>query len=222
MKLGHYAVLVASLLVAVGPGLEAWLNDHGQSPWALSLQAVLAVVAARFGLAMVPPGRSDGDEKPRRGPPPGAIGGPPLGALGALLFAFVLPGCLPSVPVVTETPANQAQIDSCQSIAKVYNGLVLGDLVLLAGAPTIAGISAAVPTSSGGPKTDLAIASTVIAGAALVATGATAFVNQDFANGKCSSFVGALPAAPAAPGAAAALEPPPITIVSTTKPAGSP
>jgi hypothetical protein len=108
-----------------------------------------------------------------------------------LALASGLCGCISSAPIVPVTPENSAQVASCQSSAQVHNDVVIGGFVL-------GGISAGLGTAGAtvtdtSAKNDLAISAAVVGGLALVDTAITGFSAQDFANGNCSSVVGALP-----------------------------
>ena len=132
--------------------------------------------------------------------PPAAHRRSLLLALGVFVLlaaiAVLCSGCLSSAPIVPETPANQAQIQSCQSTAALHNDLVIGDFVLTGGGATVGAVGALVndvPT-----KNNLAITAAVLGGTALVASGLIAYTASNFQNGQCPSVVGPLPALPAA------------------------
>jgi hypothetical protein len=115
---------------------------------------------------------------------------------GCLVFLLALGACLSSAPIVPQTPQNANQIATCQTIAKDYNGVVVGDMVLSLG-ETGAGIAgAAISGSNPNAKTGFAVGDAI--GAAAIASGIAlaAYMNQDFTNSNCSSVVGALPPPP--------------------------
>lgn len=116
------------------------------------------------------------------------------GALG-----LALAGCISSAPIIPETPANQAQIQSCQTTATIHNDLVVGGFVLGAGSSALAGSSAAITDSTA--QRDVAVAATVLGALAVADAAIVAWSASNFANGNCSSVVGPLaPAAVATPG----------------------
>jgi hypothetical protein len=116
-----------------------------------------------------------------------------IGAVSGLLVAGGVVSCISDAPIVPETPANQAQIQSCQSTATLHNGFVVGDFSLGGIAASLASTSAAFPGANASAKTDLAITAGIVAGATMVATALTGYSAATFANSNCGVVVGALP-----------------------------
>lgn len=115
--------------------------------------------------------------------------------LGAVLMLLALThsttACISSAPVVPVTPANQAQISSCQSTAAAHNGFVVGDFTVGAlGAAS--GILGAAVTDTG-QKTAFSTGAAVASGTAGVLTALAAFAAKNFANSHCTEVVGDLP-----------------------------
>jgi hypothetical protein len=110
----------------------------------------------------------------------------------AVLAGCGLPACISSAPITPVTPANQDQVSTCQSIASLHNGVVIGDFAVGGITSGLAGVGAALTDTQ--TKTDLAIAAAAAGAVALVGTGIAGLTSADFANSNCSSVVGALPA----------------------------
>jgi len=144
---------------------------------------------------------------------PPVVGAAFLGALSALLVvaAVILTGCLPTAPIVAQTPENANQIASCQTIAADHNGVVIGDYAL---SGSVAGVSAvAAGLASPQAKTDMSAVAIGLGGALVVGTTIAALTSSSFANSHCSDVVGALPVLPAKP---KPVDPPvSVTIVKT-------
>jgi hypothetical protein len=123
---------------------------------------------------------------------------PPAAALVLLGFlALQNEGCaLSSAPVVPVTPANQAQVSSCQNTATLHNSVVIGGFALSAGGAGLAGVSAAEPDSNGSLKTALGIAGAIVGGVALFDAAVAELSNSNFQNSKCGDVVGPLPTSP--------------------------
>jgi hypothetical protein len=119
----------------------------------------------------------------------GAVKVPPLPVL--LMLVVFVSGCISSAPVVPVTPANQAQVSSCESTAAAHNDVVIGGFVLGgvgAGLGTVGGL-----VSDPGQKTGLAIGAAVAGGVAGILAILSGFTAYNFANSHCSDVVGALP-----------------------------
>ena len=108
MNWKHYGVLAVSLLIAVGPGLEAWLNQHGQSPGAIALQGVLALLAARFGIMMIPP-----EKKASASVPPLTVLAFAFGISGVSLFAPSTTACKGGLPDPTPVTSTLPPLGVC-------------------------------------------------------------------------------------------------------------
>ena len=102
-------------------------------------------------------------------------------------------GCLSSAPIVPVTPANQAQISTCESTATLHNGVVVGGFSLSATGGTLGAVAALEPNVT--TKNTLDVAAAVAAGLALVDTSLLALSSSNFSNNNCSSVVGNLPIA---------------------------
>ena len=114
--------------------------------------------------------------------------------IAPLACLLLVSGCISSAPIVPVTPANTAQVSSCESSATVHNDFVIGGFVL-GGITAGLGAAGAVATDSTA-KTDLAISAAAVGGAMLIDTAITGFSAQNFANSQCTSVVGALPVGP--------------------------
>ncbi len=111
------------------------------------------------------------------------------------LLAVLLSGCLTSAPIVPVTPANQAQVTSCQSTASFHDGIVIGDFAFGGIGAGLATAAAAVTDSS--TKTGLAVAGAGVGGLLIAGTALAELTASNFANSQCSSVVGSLPTSPA-------------------------
>jgi hypothetical protein len=123
---------------------------------------------------------------------PGSTPKPPIAAVGLLAIVLLCLGCISSAPITPVTPANQDQVSTCQSIASLHNGVVIGDFVVGGVTSGLAGVGAALSDTQS--KTDLAIAAAAAGAVGLVGTGVAGLTSADFANSNCSSVVGSLPA----------------------------
>ena len=119
-----------------------------------------------------------------------------IGVLGILFLFGSQAACITSSPTVTPTPANQAQIASCQATASLHNGIVIGDMTVGGGAATLGTIAAALPGNQVNGKTDLAIAAAATAGLTTIGAGIAALTSANFSNGHCSEVVAPLPMKP--------------------------
>jgi len=106
--------------------------------------------------------------------------------LGTIGLSLALVGCLPP-PTVPVTPANSAQVASCQGIAGLHNDVVLGDLVFGIGGASV-GTIGAIDTNPN-DRTALAITSAAIAGVAAAGAAIVAYTSQEYAVGNCSEVV---------------------------------
>jgi hypothetical protein len=109
----------------------------------------------------------------------------------ALALCITFTGCLSAAPIVPVTPANQAQVQTCQSTASLHNGVVIGDFTIGAGATAIGSIGALVSDST--TKTDLAITTAVLGGLSAVGIAVAGLTAQSFTNDQCGAVVGPLP-----------------------------
>ena len=118
------------------------------------------------------------------------------------LFALMLlaSGCLSSAPTVPVTPANSAQITTCENTATFHNDLVIGDFVFSGAAGTLGAVGAVASDSTA--KTDAAIGAAIAGGAAVLTSSLIALTTSNYANNGCGSVVGALPVAAPAPAGA--------------------
>lgn len=108
------------------------------------------------------------------------------------LLAGCLGGCISAVPVEPVTPANQAQVTGCQSIASTHNDLVVGGFVFSGGATALGAISSV--TSDASTRVGLSVATAIVGVLAGLDTAWAALTSSEFANGNCSAVVGPLPA----------------------------
>jgi hypothetical protein len=106
--------------------------------------------------------------------------------LVAGLLGFSLLACLPA-PTVPVTPANAAQVASCQGIAGLHNDLVIGDMAFGLGGTTV-GTIAAIDTNPN-DRTALAITTAALAGLAGIGGAIVAYASQEYAVGNCSEVV---------------------------------
>ncbi len=111
-----------------------------------------------------------------------------------ILGALLLSGCLSSAPLVPQTPANTAQITSCENTATWHNGLTVADFVLTGSVAGVGAVGALVSDTSA--KTDLAITAAGLGGAAIITSALIGLTSSNFANSQCSSVVGPLPTGP--------------------------
>lgn len=109
------------------------------------------------------------------------------------LFALLCSGCLSSAPVVPVTPANQAQVTTCENAATLHNGFVIGDFTFTAVGGG-AGAAAAL-VSDPQAKTDLGIVGAIAGAGALAATSIVGLSASDFNSNQCTNVVGPLPSA---------------------------
>lgn len=178
--------------------LVAWLKAGNPLPWHITF-AVLLVVAkgidfvthsmtgstgARDMMGMIAPGA----------PPEvrAKLSGPPLPPVGLAALCLLLSGCISSAPIVPVTPANQAQVSTCENIASLHNGVVIGDFVVGGAAAGLAGVAAAVTDTN--TKNALAIGSAITGALGVVGTAIAGFTASNFSNSQCSNVVGPLSA----------------------------
>lgn len=111
-----------------------------------------------------------------------------------LVLGFCLAGCFSSAPTVPVTPANQAQITSCENTATLHDGYVVAGFVV-GGAG--AGLGASV-AAVGDPsvKTGLGIGAAGAAAIGVTLAALGELTASNFANSNCSAVVGPLPAGP--------------------------
>ncbi|MFI5245693.1 MAG: hypothetical protein ACHQQR_10735, partial [Gemmatimonadales bacterium] len=95
---------------------------------------------------------------------------------------LVVPGCLSSAPTVPVTPANSAQVSSCENTATMHNDLLIGDFVLTAGGAGL-GTVGALATDTG-VKTNLAITAAAVGGAAVLTSALVGLTTSNFQNSK--------------------------------------
>ena len=198
MKLpsGLYSLLKVALLTFFGAffgaltlsGLPSTLNEW-KAVFAPALGAAIAaeVVFLRTTIAAA-----------LAGAPVPSVPAPVVAAAvkiaGSVLMIAMLTGCISSAPTVPVTPANAAQISSCESSAAVHNDFVIGGFAL-GGISAGLGASGAV-VSDTNAKTDLAIGAAVVGGLMLVDSAIVGLSASNFANSQCTSVVGALPVSP--------------------------
>jgi hypothetical protein len=108
------------------------------------------------------------------------------------VLSLALVACIPSAPIGPVTPANQAQVAACQSIATLHNGVVVGDFIFGGAASGLAAVGAIVTDPQ--TKTGVAIGAAIAGATGIVGTAIAGFTSRDFANSQCSSVVGDLPA----------------------------
>lgn len=128
---------------------------------------------------------------------------PPLPVLFLVAaLALLSAGCLSSAPLVPVTPANQAQIATCQNTATEHNIFVIGDFALSGGT---AGVAAAASIAQDqNAKNALSITGIGLGGALAIGTAVAELSASNFTNSRCTDVVGALPTAKnpeSAPGA---------------------
>jgi hypothetical protein len=112
--------------------------------------------------------------------------------LAAVTLSLCSVGCLSSAPTVPVTPANQAQITTCENTATLHDGVVVGDFVLGAGTTGLATAAAAVADTN--TKNDMTYIGIGTAAALVAGTAIAELTAANFANSQCSSVVGSLPA----------------------------
>ncbi len=114
-----------------------------------------------------------------------------------LAFGCFTTGCLESAPIVPVTPANQAQVNACQSTALLHNDVVVGDYTLGGVTSGLAATAAALtdPTA----QKDVALAASIVGGFAIAGTAIAAWSAANYANSQCPSVVGPLAAPTQAP-----------------------
>ena len=112
-----------------------------------------------------------------------------------VLLACVLPaGCLSSAPIVPVTPANTAQISSCESTASQHDGYVIGDFVVGGVSAGLAAAAAAVSDTN--TKTGLGVGAAGAAAVGVTLAALAELTASNFANSQCPTVVGSLPTAP--------------------------
>lgn len=116
-----------------------------------------------------------------------------LHVLMVLALAFFTTGCISSAPIVPVTPANAAQVSSCQTTAAWHNGIVVGDFALGGGGAALGGVGAIVTDPNA--RTGLSIAAAIVSGITMAGAALVGFTSSNFANSHCSDVVGALPLA---------------------------
>jgi hypothetical protein len=99
-------------------------------------------------------------------------------------------GCISNAPLGPVTPQNQAQVSSCQGIASLHNGVVIGDFVVGGITSGAAGVAVAVTDSK--TKNDLGIVAAVAGAVGIAGTAIAGFTASDFAGSNCSNVVGPL------------------------------
>ena len=110
--------------------------------------------------------------------------------------ATLLSGCLTSAPMVPVTPANSAQVSSCQNTAALHNAFTIAGFGFSGSTAALAGVAASEPDSNGSLKTALGVAGAIVGGVAIVAVAVGELTNSNFQNSNCASVVGPLPTAP--------------------------
>jgi hypothetical protein len=117
-----------------------------------------------------------------------------LPIIQTVFVLFFLPGCISSSPIVPVTPANQAQVASCQATASLHDDVIIGDFVVGGAGAGMAGVAALEKDTN--TKTGLAIGAAIAGAVEMVGVAIAGFTASNFANGNCSSVVGALPMKP--------------------------
>ena len=198
MKLpsGLYSLLKVALLTFFGAffgaltlsGLPSTLNE-----WkAVFAPALGAAIAAEVGfLRTTSAAALAGTPVPSV---PASVVAAAVKIAGSVLMIAMLSGCISSAPIVPVTPANAAQVSSCESSAAVHNDFVIGGFAL-GGISAGLGSAGAVVTDSGQQKA-LAIGAAIAGGLTLIDSAIVGFSAQNFANGNCTAVVGALPVTP--------------------------
>ena len=189
-------VFGTALIIAAG--IDQYLAGPQGAPLALEMH----VSAAGLGLAgtiIILLQNSIEAPAPSGGPSDAAKTATKLTSALLMLLGLVvlMTGCLSSAPIVAETPANTALINQCETTATEHNSAVIGDFVFT-GAGGALGAAGAIASQTN-TKTDLAVAATISAGVAVLASSLVAFTASNFASNDCSNVVGALPAVPIAP-----------------------
>jgi hypothetical protein len=108
-----------------------------------------------------------------------------------LFVALAMVDCLPAIPVVPTTPANQAQIKGCTEVANVSNALTIGGMVLSVGDGTLGTVAAALP--AGPAKTDTGYLSAGIAFGIAAAAAVVGLEHSAYSSDRCVDVLGPLP-----------------------------
>jgi hypothetical protein len=145
--------------------------------------------------ALVTPAETPDAKRSQQPPTAARVRGVAL-ALAAALLAALCSGCLADAPIVPVTPANQAQVTTCENTAGLHNGFVIGDFTLTGAGGALGAVGALEPSSQA--KTGLAIGATIAGAGAILASSVVALSSSNFANNHCSDVVGPLPANPPA------------------------
>jgi len=109
----------------------------------------------------------------------------------ALLAACGDLGCLSTSPSVPVTPANQAQVNTCESVGSLHNEIVLGGYVLGGATSALGGVSAL--ESATGVKNALAISAAIAGAVGVIDTAFAAFTGQEYSANRCPDVTGVLP-----------------------------
>ena len=176
-------------LSLVGLALAAFVSSmvSGQTLFASIVAALLSLTGTTVGVTVQ---QHTTAHLTSRGQ--AAIKAAAVKVAGTLLL-LALAGCLYSAPIVPVTPANQAQVASCQQTAVFHDGDVIVDFGLGGISSALAGSAAAV--SDQNTKTDLAVVSASVAALVVVGAAIAELTASNFANSNCSSVVGPLPTA---------------------------
>jgi hypothetical protein len=127
---------------------------------------------------------------------PGGFALVPLLAVIAIVgLAVFLAGCIPGTAIVPVTASNSAQVSSCQSSASVHNAFVIGDFAVGGIGATLGSVAAAESSDPNTAKA-LAVAAAVTAGVGVFGAAVASLAASNFANGQCTTVVGALPTSP--------------------------
>ena len=121
----------------------------------------------------------------------------------ALLAACGDLGCLSTSPSVPVTPANQAQVNTCESVGSLHNEIVLGILrnagvtrvlggYVLGGATSALGGVSALESATG-VKNALAISAAIAGAVGVIDTAFAAFTGQEYSANRCTDVTGVLP-----------------------------
>lgn len=101
-------------------------------------------------------------------------------------------GCISTAPVVPVTPENQAKVSTCQGIASLHNGVVIGDFAIGGVGSGLAGVAAGVTDTR--TKNDLAIGAAIAGALGMIGTAVAGFTAASFASSNCTTVVAPLPA----------------------------
>jgi hypothetical protein len=179
---GFLANFVASLSSATTVNGTAWFNA--------TLAGFLSLTGSAVGVTIHQHVVGGGKQKAPLDPVTKAAN-----AVSAVLLLLALgstqSACLSSAPIVPVTPANTAQVSSCENTATLHDGFVIGDVVVGGAGAGLGAAAAAVSDTNA--KTGLGVGA---AGAGAIAVALTALAEvtaSNFVNSQCATVVGPLP-----------------------------